>query len=165
LDRIVGKVWLFGDNIDTDQILPGYAMTEDVSDLHKFAMAGSVVPDFSREVEKGDIIVGGKNFGCGSSREQAPVALKNAGVALVIAKSFAGIFRKNAINIGLPVIAADLSGKITQGEMISVSLENGEIEFNSGAVERFHISENALETIKAGGLINRVRHELMKETS
>ena len=105
-----GRVWNFEDNIDTDQILPGYAMTYPREALKDHAMAGSRVADFAKQVKNGDIIIAGANFGCGSSREQAPLALKDAGVGLIIATSFARIFRRNAINIGLPVLQADLVG-------------------------------------------------------
>ena len=160
MDKVQGRVWLFGDDIDTDQILPGYAMTEDVANLHKFVMAGSALPEFGKLVERGDIVVAGKNFGCGSSREQAPVALKNAGVSLIIAASVARIFRRNAINIGLPVIVADLGEKVGQGETLTVSLEEGTIKRGDVRVENFTLSDTAYQTIKAGGLINRVRMEL-----
>ncbi|RLF60724.1 MAG: 3-isopropylmalate dehydratase small subunit, partial [Thermoplasmata archaeon] len=103
--KIRGKAWRFGDNIDTDQIFPGaYLTLTDVEEMGKHAMEG--VPgkeDFAKRVNKGDIIVAGKNFGCGSSREQAPIAIKGCGISLVIAKSFARIFYRNAVNIGLPI--------------------------------------------------------------
>ena len=102
MDKLQGRVWIFDDNVDTDQILPGYAMAEDASKLAAFAMAGSKVADFAKQVQAGDIIVAGKNFGCGSSREQAPVALKNAGVGMIIANSFASTFR----NPGSPTTAS-----------------------------------------------------------
>src|SRR5665648_25086 len=103
MEKIEGKVWKFGDNIDTDVIIPGrYLRTFSLDDLAAHVMEG-IDPNFSKNVKKGDIIVADWNFGCGSSREQAPVALKHAGVATIVAKSFARIFYRNAINIGLPV--------------------------------------------------------------
>ena len=123
-------------------------------------MAGSKVADFAKQVQAGDIIVAGKNFGCGSSREQAPVALKNAGVGMIIANSFARIFRRNSINIGLPVMLADVGAKLQNGEVVSVDLETGEIHTAAGLFNGQPLSENVLATIRAGGLINRVRQEL-----
>ncbi|MCX7779663.1 MAG: 3-isopropylmalate dehydratase [Negativicutes bacterium] len=155
-----GRAWVFGNNVDTDQILPGYAMAEEVANLPKFAMAGSSVPDFAAKVQEGDIIIAGKNFGCGSSREQAPVALKGAGVGLVIAGSFARIFRRNAINIGLPVLVAETAGHIQSGDIIEANLETGEIILKDAVLKGKPLSANTLETIRAGGLINRVRQEL-----
>ena len=158
--NIKGRVWVFGDNIDTDQILPGYAMAEPFEVLGKFAMAGSRLPDFSKHTQPGDIIVAGKNFGCGSSREQAPAALKQVGVALVIAVSFARIFRRNAINIGLAVFQADISDQVKGGDMISVSLPTGLVTLNNTTIQGSPLTENVMATLRAGGLINRVRLEL-----
>lgn len=160
MDVIKGQVWLFGDNVDTDQILPGYAMAEFIEALGKFAMAGSNIPDFPNRINKGDLIVAGKNFGCGSSREQAPVALAQAGVSLVVAESFARIFRRNAINIGFPVLTANLIDKVKAGDIISVDIEKGLVVLRNNSFEFKPLSENVLLTLKAGGLINRVRQEL-----
>ncbi|MFZ7102771.1 MAG: 3-isopropylmalate dehydratase [Peptococcaceae bacterium] len=158
--HIKGQVWLFGDNIDTDQILPGYAMTEPSEKLAKYAMTGSIIPDFSTKVNQGDIIIAGKNFGCGSSREQAPVALFKAGISLIIAESFARIFRRNAINIGLPVFTANLTGKIKNGDFIAVDVAKGLLVLNNQELQYNPLSENVLATLRAGGLIARVRQEL-----
>lgn len=160
MEVIRGRVWFFQDNVDTDQILPGYAMAESFDNLGNFAMVGSDMPDFPKKVNKGDIIVAGNNFGCGSSREQAPVSLQKAGVSLVIAKSFARIFRRNAINIGLPVLIADLKELVKTGDTISVDLEKGLIQSGEKALEFKALSSNVLATLNAGGLINRVRQEL-----
>jgi 3-isopropylmalate dehydratase small subunit len=111
-------------------------------------------------VNSGDIIVAGRNFGCGSSREQAPAALKQAGVGLIIAESFARIFRRNAINIGLPVMIAKIGTDVQQGELAAVNLTNGEITVGKQKMQGQPLSENVLATIEAGGLINRVRNEL-----
>ena len=102
--EIKGKVWNFGDNIDTDVIIPGrYLRTFNPKDLAEHVLEGERA-DFTKNVKQGDLILAGENFGCGSSREQAPVAIKAAGVEAIIAKSFARIFYRNAINIGLPVV-------------------------------------------------------------
>jgi len=159
--KFQGKVWLFGDNVDTDQILPGYAMSFPREQLKDHAMAGSPISDFSRRIQAGDIIVAGKNFGTGSSREQAPVALKDAGVSAVIAVSFARIFRRNAINIGLPVLLAELDNGLQSGDDIMVDLLKGQIKMPDGQVVQGQVpGENVLAILKAGGLIPRVRQQL-----
>src|SRR5659263_652060 len=118
---ISGKAWKFGDNVDTDVIIPGkYLRTTDMSVFASHVMEG-IDPLFSQKVRKGDIIVAGKNFGCGSSREQAPLALKYAGVACIVAESFARIFFRNAINVGLPIIEARIDCK--EGDNIEINLK------------------------------------------
>jgi len=120
-----GKVWKFGNDIDTDVIIPGkYLRTTDMQVFADHAMEG-IDPAFSKNVQKGDIIVAGDNFGCGSSREQAPLALKYSGVSCVIAKYFARIFFRNAINVGLLIIEADVDAE--DGDSVEVDLENGVI--------------------------------------
>jgi 3-isopropylmalate dehydratase small subunit len=156
-----GKVWLFGDNVDTDQILPGYAMSFPKEQLKDHAMAGSDISDFAQRLQAGDIIVAGKNFGTGSSREQAPVALKDAGVSAVIAVSFARIFRRNAINIGLPVLVADLAAGVQTGAEITLNLPAGQIKLPDGRTIQGQVpGESVLAILKAGGLIPRVRQQL-----
>ena len=106
-DKIEGKVWKFGDDIDTDIIIPGrYLVLTDENELAKHAMEG-VDPEFHRKAQDGDIILAGKNFGCGSSREHAPIALKAVGISAVVAESFARIFYRNAINVGLPLLESE----------------------------------------------------------
>ncbi|MBP2656188.1 MAG: dmdB 1 [Firmicutes bacterium] len=159
-----GRIWLFDDAVDTDQILPGYAMAYPQDELKKYAMAGSAMPDFSQKVQVGDIIVAGNNFGCGSSREQAPVSLKSAGVSLIIAPTFARIFRRNAINIGLAVMQADLTTLVKTGDIITVDLKSGSVELPDGNVVSGHVpGENILAILAAGGLINKVRQQLTKQ--
>lgn len=160
--NIRGRIWVFENDIDTDQILPGYAMAAPRQKLREFALAGSNQPDFAAKVQKGDIIVAGTNFGCGSSREQAPVALKEAGVALIVARSFARIFRRNAVNIGLPVLIADLLPYVKQGDVIEADLKTGKILIPATdmAVDAQPLSQNAMETLEAGGLINKIRKQL-----
>ena len=126
MDVMKGKAWKFRDSIDTDVIIAGrYLRTFNNEDLAAHVMEAED-PDFSKKVNKGDIIVAGWNFGCGSSREQAPVAIKTAGVSCVIAKSFARIFYRNAINIGLPVITADFD--VEEGDIIEVDVGEGNIK-------------------------------------
>jgi 3-isopropylmalate dehydratase small subunit len=163
MDIIKGRVLVVGDNVDTDQILPGYAMAEPAGQLGKFAMAGCPELDFARRVQSGDILVAGSNFGCGSSREQAPIALKMAGIRLVVAANFARIFRRNAINIGLPVYAADIVELVHDGNFIEVDLVNGTIRCSGEIIQAPPLSPGALKTLDYGGLIQRVRAELGQE--
>lgn len=154
MEKIEGKVWTFGDNIDTDVIIPGrYLRIFSLDELAAHVMEG-LDPDFAKNVKKGDIIVAQENFGCGSSREQAPVALKHAGVSAIIAKSFARIFYRNAINIGLPVIVAQIDAK--KDDILRIDLEEGIIE-NITRNETFKIEpfkEFMLDILKDGGLVN-----------
>ena len=120
------NAFVYGDNIDTDRIIPGkYTKTLDMSQLAAHVLE-DLDPDFRQRVQTGDVIVAGHNFGCGSSREQAPIALKAAGVSAVIAKSFARIFFRNAINIGLPLLEIGDHG-IQQGAAVSVDLADGSV--------------------------------------
>lgn len=159
-DIIKGKVILLGDDVDTDQILPGYAMAEPYEKLGDFAMAGLAGADFKSLYTPDCIIVAKRNFGCGSSREQAPIALKQKGVALVIAQGFARIFRRNSINIGLPVWVADVADIVKMGDEITVDLKSGTVEVNGVKKEYKPMSDNVLKTLQYGGLIPRVRAEL-----
>jgi methanogen homoaconitase small subunit len=160
MEKIVGKVWKFRDSIDTDVIIAGrYLRTFSFDELASHVMEAED-PKFAEEVKKGDIIVAGWNFGCGSSREQAPVALKHAGVSAIIAKSFARIFYRNAINVGLPVITADVEA--VKGDIMSVDLENGIIE-NKRTRKKFEIKPFdpfMLDILNNGGL---VKHHLKKK--
>jgi methanogen homoaconitase small subunit len=154
MEEIEGKVWKFGDNIDTDVIIPGrYLRTFSLDDLAAHVMEG-IDPNFAKNVKKGDIIVADWNFGCGSSREQAPVALKHAGVSAIVAKSFARIFYRNAINIGLPVIVANVDAK--NGDVLKISLEKGIIE-NLNTQKTFKIEpfkKFMLDILKDEGLVS-----------
>jgi len=124
-----GKAWTFGDDVNTDEIIPArFLVTSDPEELGRHCMSG-LDPEFMRVMEPGDIIVAGENFGCGSSREHAPISIKAAGVACVIAKSFARIFFRNAINIGLPILASESASQgIRKGDWIEVDLAGGKIE-------------------------------------
>ncbi len=124
--QLRGKAWKFGDNVDTDQIIPAeYLVTMDNTELARHVFEKSRT-GLARKISKGDIVVGGRNFGCGSSREHAPRALLGAGVSCVIARSFARIFFRNAINIGLPVVETDL--EIAEGDSVRVDLAKGVVE-------------------------------------
>ena len=163
MDTIKGKVIVLGDDVDTDQILPGYAMAEPYDQLGNFAMAGLAGLDFKSVYEPGSIIVAGRNFGCGSSREQAPIALHQLGVSLVMAKGFARIFRRNSINIGLPVWVADMADKLKTGDVVEVDLEKGTVTVNGEVNEFTPMAPTVLKTLEYGGLIPRVRAELGSE--
>jgi 3-isopropylmalate/(R)-2-methylmalate dehydratase small subunit len=121
------KAWVFGDNVDTDAIAPGRYMKFGIAEIAKHCLE-SVSPSFASSVEKGNFVVGGRNFGAGSSREQAPEALKHLGVAVLIAESFAGLFYRNAINLGLPALACAQAKRIRQGDLLKVDPLGGTIE-------------------------------------
>lgn len=164
MNTLKGKAWILGDDIDTDVILPGkYLVLTEPDELAKHALEG-LVPDFYKKISHGEIIVAGKNFGCGSSREHAPLALKYAGVGAVIAKSFSRIFFRNAINIGLPVlISKDANSEISQGEELLIDLEKGTIRKADG---KTLIAENypgfLLDILKDGGLLQNLKKRFGK---
>ena len=124
----MGRVWRFGDNVNTDEIIPGrYNLTTDRASLAQHVLC-EVRPDFPTGVRPGDVIVGGNNFGCGSSREHAPVAIQAAGTACVVARSFARIFYRNAINIGLPILVSPAAAEAAEdGDTIAVDPATGRI--------------------------------------
>lgn len=155
-----GKVWRYGDNIDTDVIIPArYLNTFDPKELASHCMV-DIDETFAKEVKPGDIMVGGKNFGCGSSREHAPVAIKASGVPVIIAASFARIFYRNGINVGLPLleIGSDVE-KIHKGDRLSVDLSTGTVRnLTTGDVFKAPPLPGFIQDIaKAGGLINYVK--------
>jgi len=152
----------FGDNIDTGMILPGkYLVFTDPSELGKHAMEG-ISPDFASKSADGVVIVAGKNFGQGSSREHAPVALKAAGVRCVIAQSFARIFYRNAINIGLPALECpDILTRVSEGDELSVDLEGGKIRnLTTGAATSAEpIAVDLLRVLNDGGIIEHLKRK------
>jgi len=164
--KIKGKVWKFGDDIDTDIIIPGrYLVLTDEKELAEHVMEG-LGSDFSRNVQKGDIILAGKNFGCGSSREHAPIAIKGAGISAVVAESFARIFYRNAINVGLTLLESkNISKKVSQGDEIEISIERGVLkDLNTG--EEFEVKnlpEFMLDILNKGGLIPYLKEKLEKD--
>lgn len=157
-----GKVWRYGDNVDTDVIIPArYLNTADPKELAVHCME-DIDPSFAGKVQPGDIIVAGRNFGCGSSREHAPVAIKASGVPCVIADSFARIFYRNAINIGLPLIELGQAvEEIKNGDTIKIDLNKGTVEnTTSGKTYSVQPLPGFIQDIaKAGGLINYVKGE------
>jgi 3-isopropylmalate/(R)-2-methylmalate dehydratase small subunit len=164
--KVSGTAVKFGDNVDTDVILPGiYLVLIDPMELAKHAMEG-LDPAFPEKAKKGVIVVGGKNFGCGSSREQAPLALKYAGAKCVLADSFARIFFRNAINIGLPVIEhKGISAAVNNGDEVTVDFESGTIQ-NLSQGKNFQAARLPpfiLEILADGGLIENLRRRLRKK--
>ena len=149
------RIWKFGDNVDTDQIIPAeYLTTGDPKKLSAHAFS-NVRPEFSKEVKEGDIIVAGENFGCGSSREHAPRALIGCGISCVIAKSFARIFFRNSINIGLRLIEAEVFDKIEEGDEIEIIFEEGVIRNHTkeGEYKFKPLPEFMQRLLECGGLI------------
>lgn len=127
MEIIRGRVWKFGDNINTDAIIPGEFLASPIDVAKKHILEG-VNPHFAKELRKGDVLVAGKNFGCGSSRESAPQALKSLGLGAVVAESFGRIFFRNAIAIGLPVLSClNVSQSFEEGEGIELNLEKAEV--------------------------------------
>lgn len=155
-----GRVWKFGANVDTDQIIPAeYLVTGDARELAKHVFE-KARPGFAEKVRKGDILVADENFGCGSSREHAPRALIGAGIACVVAKSFARIFFRNAINIGLPVVECDVSAQ--DGDELEIDFEKGvimDLTTNNSYVFK-PLPEFLLNLLNSGGLVEYTKKRL-----
>jgi len=163
--KLSGKVWKYGDNVDTDLIIPACYLNESSPEELALHCMEGLDPEFARKVRPGDIIVAGANFGCGSSREHAPLAIKGAGVSCVIAKTFARIFFRNAINIGLPVLMCPAAVDGTEaGQVLEVELDTGFIH-NKDTGQTFQAEpfpNFLLEIIQAGGLIEFTRNSLAR---
>ncbi|MDR1285896.1 MAG: 3-isopropylmalate dehydratase small subunit [Campylobacteraceae bacterium] len=162
MSKIKAHVWRFGDNVDTDLIIAArYLNTSEPSELAKHVMEDAD-PDFVKKLNKGDVIVAGENFGCGSSREHAPIALKAAGVSAVVAKSFARIFYRNSFNMGLPIFELSDTDEIKEGEQIEIDLEEGTIKnITVDKVYKFTaIPPFMQELINAGGLIKYAQKKM-----
>lgn len=161
MEGVNGKVWKFGDDISTDLIISGkYKFkTLDMGKLSKHAMEGAD-PDFSEKVEEGDVIVGGGNFGCGSSREQAPLVLKELGIGAIISKFFARIFYRNAINVGIPVIENEkIPEKTSEGDELEINLEEGIVK-NLTTGDEFEVDplpDFLLDLLRDGGLVEQYK--------
>lgn len=160
-----GRVWKYGDNINTDVIFPGkytYSVLEP-EEMARHALE-DLDPDFAPNVRPGDILVAGRNFGCGSSREQAATCLKAAGIQAVIAKSFARIFFRNAINQGLPaIVCPEAVDAVVQGEEMAVDLARGTIQTSKGSCAFSPLPASVREILKAGGLIPYIKEKIQKE--
>ena len=157
-----GKVFKYGDNVDTDVIIPArYLNSQDAKELASHAME-DIDAEYVKKVEPGDIMVAGWNFGCGSSREHAPLVIKTSGAAVVIAKSFARIFYRNAINIGLPIMECEEAAEaIKSGDTVSVDFDSGVIkdETTGKVFQAQPFPEFIQNMIKAGGLMNSIREK------
>jgi 3-isopropylmalate/(R)-2-methylmalate dehydratase small subunit len=165
--NIEGKVWRFGKDIDTDLIIAArYLNTSDPVALAKHVMEDAD-PEFVNKMIPGDIIVADNNFGCGSSREHAPIALKAAGVSAIIAPTFARIFYRNAFNMGLPIFELENSAEISEGDVVNVNMNNGTItNVTTNKEYKFSpIPEFMQELIDAGGLMNFAQNEIDKQNN
>ena len=165
--KIKGKTWKFGNNVDTDAIIPArYLNTTDPKELASHCME-DVDPEFASVVKPGDIIAAGKNFGCGSSREHAPLAIRASEVSCVIAHSFARIFYRNAFNMGLPILECpEGAERIQMGDELEVDLDTGIVE-NHTRKETYRaeaIPPFMQKLLAAGGLMEYVRHQMLEET-
>ncbi len=156
-DTFTAKIWVLGDDIDTDIILPtDYLALKTVEDMKPYAFS-PLRPELAGLIQPGDMIVAGKNFGCGSSREQAPEVVKALGISCIVAKSFARIFFRNAINNGLLLIEnEDLYDVVTEGEMAKVTAGD-RIEYQGKSYEIASLPENLMEILNAGGLVKAMR--------
>ncbi|ACD65983.1 MAG TPA: 3-isopropylmalate dehydratase small subunit [Sulfurihydrogenibium sp.] len=160
---IRGRVWKFKDDVDTDQIIPArYLVTTDPKELAKHVMEDAD-PTFPSKVKEGDILVAGKNFGCGSSREHAPLAIKGAGIAAVVAESFARIFFRNAINLGLLIIESpEAAREAEEGDILEIDINQGVIR-NVTKNKEYKIKplpENLQAILKAGGLMEYAKEKI-----
>ncbi|QIR76040.1 3-isopropylmalate dehydratase small subunit [Sulfurospirillum diekertiae] len=157
-----GNAFVFGKNVDTDQIYPGrFVEFTDVEDVAKYAMFGAD-PDFTKKVKKGDFIVAGTNFGCGSSREHAAITLKAVGVGAIIAESFARIFYRNAINLGVPLLVCpNISKLIHMNDALSIDLQSGTIRSEKGLIATAEpLSEYVLHILESGGIKPLIKNQL-----
>jgi 3-isopropylmalate/(R)-2-methylmalate dehydratase small subunit len=158
----MSRIWMLGDNVNTDVIIPGrYNVTTDRAQLARYCLC-EVLPEFSQQVQAGDVVMAGHNFGCGSSREHAPAALLACGIQAVIARSFARIFYRNAVNIGLPVLVCeDAVLASTDGQQIEVDLARGIIR-NATSRQTFQaepLNPFVARIVAAGGIIEYIRQE------
>jgi 3-isopropylmalate/(R)-2-methylmalate dehydratase small subunit len=157
-----GMAYVFGNNIDTDQIYPAnYVELTEVEDIKKYAMKGSSKPDFVKIFKKGDIIIGGTNFGCGSSREHAAITLKEIGVGAIIAESFGRIFFRNAINLGIPtIVCKGIDTIIEDGNRVKIDFVTGEIENISlkKTAQAEPVSAYMMNILQSGGIKPMIKH-------
>lgn len=157
--NIKGNVWRFGDDVNTDDIISArYLNTTEPEELAKHCME-TIRPGFAQQIESGDIIVAGKNFGCGSSREHAPIAIKACGISCVVAVSFARIFYRNSFNIGLPIFETEDAERISEGDKIEIDYVKGEIKnITRGEIYPINpIPAFMQELLGCGGLMNYAR--------
>lgn len=160
---IRGRAWVFGDNIDTDVLAPGLYMKGSIAELARHCLE-AVDPRFAAEVRPGDIVVGGRNFGMGSSREQAVMALRELGVAAVIARSFAGIFYRNALNLGLLALVCPDTARVPPGASLVLEAETGEVT-GDVSLTCEPLPPHLLAMVNDGGLLPNLKKRLNKESS
>ena len=160
MDKFTGRVWVLGDDIDTDIIIPTeYLALKTIDDMKQYGFS-PLRPELAGQIQKGDIIVAGKNFGCGSSREQAPEVIKALGIPCIIAKSFARIFYRNAINIGLPVIVCkELPDAVNTGDEMELSLTEGVARANGSTYSCTKLPAYMQQILSQGGLIASLNKE------
>jgi 3-isopropylmalate/(R)-2-methylmalate dehydratase small subunit len=159
MNAINGKVWMLGDNIDTDSIVPGQFLDAPIDEVVKHVFE-SIKPEFVKEVRPGDVIIAGRNFGCGSSRENAPAALKKLGVACIAAESFARIFFRNALAIGLPlVICKGVPGIFAEGEEARIAFREARVENvkNGSVLEGEAFSDEIIAIVEKGGIMEMLK--------
>jgi 3-isopropylmalate/(R)-2-methylmalate dehydratase small subunit len=157
------KAWVFGDNVDTDAMAPGRYMKSEIAEIAKHCLE-SLSPSFASSVRKGDVLIAGRNFGMGSSREQAPEALRHLGVAALVAQSFAGLFYRNALNLGLPAVVCLETQRIHAGDELSIDFEKGRIENKTkGDVLACEpIPAHLMQMVRDGGLLPHLEKRLKK---
>ena len=160
------RVWVLGDDIDTDVLAPGRYMKLGIEEIAKHCLE-SVSPGFASSVRKGDVVVAGRNFGCGSSREQAPAALKELGVSALVAESFAGLFYRNSLNLGLPALVCREAKRIAHGDELTIDFQSSEIvDMASGERLAFEpIPAHLLEMVRDGGLLPHLEKRLKCRTT
>ena len=160
MEKFTGRVWVLGDDIDTDIIIPTeYLALKTIDDMKQYGFS-PLRPELAGQIQKGDIIVAGKNFGCGSSREQAPEIIKALGIQCVIAKSFARIFYRNAINIGLPaIVCKDLPDEVKTGDQMELHMLEGTAEANGKVYSCTKLPEYMQNILNQGGLIASLNRE------
>lgn len=167
MEQIKGKAYKFGDDINTDVIYPGkyLSITTDREEMAKHCFE-AVYPEFLQSAKAGDIIIAGKNFGCGSSREQAATCLKYYGISAVVAESFARIFYRNAINLGLPVVVAPgIAGSVSHGDMVEIDLEQGSVKnvTTGESIRSTKLPPFVMQIINDGGLIKHLQKRLLSD--
>jgi 3-isopropylmalate/(R)-2-methylmalate dehydratase small subunit len=155
------RAWVLGDNVDTDAIAPGRYMKLGIAEIAAHCLE-TLLPEFARGVKPGDVVVGGRNFGAGSSREQAPAAFKHLGVAALVAESFAGLFYRNALNLGLPAVACAEARRIRDGDLLRVSFEQGEIaNLTTGETLQCEpVPAHLMQMVRDGGLLAHLEKRL-----
>lgn len=159
--KITGRVWKYGDDVNTDVIFPGkytYSIT-DRKEMAQHALE-DLDPEFVKRAHPGDIIVAGKNWGCGSSREQAVICLKEIGVGAIVARSFARIYFRNCINEGLPIVTCDAVDSVQNGDEVTIDFESGTVTTPGGVYSFPPLAPSVLEILEAGGLVPHVKKKL-----